>query len=498
MEGTMALVTELLNDRYRLGELIAHGGMSDVYRGLDIRADTPVAIKIVRSEDPEMARRLAQEAKALERFTHPGLVRLLDTGALGTRVYLVMEYVDGPNVASVIRGGALTPARTALIGATVAEALAYVHERGIVHRDVKPANILLDPSGLPKLSDFGVARLTDTTALTITGTTLGTASYMAPEQLERHDVGPEADVWSLGMVLFECLIGKRVYEGTPGEVIAQRLAGPLPLGSELPVTWRLVLAGLLDHQPDRRPSASEAAGLLRAPVLAEPWGDPVPAPGVDLVPTKLLGRTARSPGAPTVAARGATAVLAPNRAPRRRASGARRRGIALGLGLGGALAAAVLALTLLGSTPRPATAPHRTSVTTVRHGPTGTAHTVSAPTPAQAVAGFAQTLNSAAAAGSLPPSEAQFLAAKAQEALTDLQAGNTDQATYSLQAAAVALVNGVQDGSIASAEASVLQSDLNSLAAALGLPGAGNPPVTSVGGNGQGNGHGNGPGKETG
>src|SRR5450759_814065 len=160
--------------------------MSDVYEAVDQRTGTPVAVKLVRSGDPEFARRLAQEARALERIKHPGLIRLLDTGFAGGRAYLVMEFVDGSTLEEFLRQGPLGSRATAVLGARLADALAYVHEQGIVHRDVKPSNILLAPDGEGWLGDFGIARLHDASTLTVAGTTLGTVSYMAPEQLDDH------------------------------------------------------------------------------------------------------------------------------------------------------------------------------------------------------------------------------------------------------------------------------------------------------------------------
>ncbi len=182
--------------------------MSEVFEAVDERTGIAVAVKVVRSGDPDLARRMAQEARALELVEHPGLVRLLDTGSTDSKAYLVMELIEGSTLAAALRQGSLSPERTAAIGATLAEALAYVHDHTIVHRDVKPSNILMTADGKARLGDFGIARLLDASTLTVAGTTLGTAAYMAPEQLEDHQVGPGADIWSLGMVLLECLTGQ--------------------------------------------------------------------------------------------------------------------------------------------------------------------------------------------------------------------------------------------------------------------------------------------------
>ena len=284
----MTSTTDLLDGRYRLVRLLGQGGMSDVYEAVDERSDTAVAIKFVRSADPELARRFAQEVRALGRVEHPGLVRLIGTGLVDDHAYLVMELVQGSTLAEALRHGPLGPERTAYLGASLAGALAYVHSRGVVHRDVKPSNILLHADGRAQLGDFGVARLLDASALTMAGTTLGTAAYMAPEQLEDHQVGAGADVWSLGMVLLECLTGQRVYEGSTAQVVAKRMAGPVPLPGDLPVPWKLLLSGMLDHRPEQRLDGADIAATLvdhpvprRVVAVAQPGHHP---PAIDRRP----------------------------------------------------------------------------------------------------------------------------------------------------------------------------------------------------------------------
>jgi hypothetical protein len=512
----MATSTEVLASRYRLGRLLGQGGMSDVYAATDERHGTQVAVKIVRSGDPELARRLAQEARALERVRHPGLIRLLDTGFTGSQAYLVMELIDGMTLAQSLRDGPLGPAATATLGVGLAEALAYVHGQGIVHRDVKPSNILLDAGGKAQLGDFGIARLLDGSTLTLTGTTLGTAAYMAPEQLESHHVGPGADIWSLGMVLLECLTGRRVYEGSPGEVVARRLAGPVPLPGGLPVSWKLVLSGMLDHRPDQRLDGAEVAALLATSPFRIPWdparvagaGGPGPtAPPQDLtalvpgaVATAVLdpdrtipgsGATAVLPAAGTIPGSVPTAVvpradtmLGPAPLPGASRSTSRRR---WGVGVAAAVVVGLCLWLVLGtgssppSNPTAATAttthPVASSVPSTTTAPTTTTTTV--PTGPTTLAALVRDLASGEAAGAIDSGSSQAISTQAQQAVSDQAAGNPSQAANALQQAAATIAHGAQNGNITQSEAATLQADLSTLAATLGLSAASTPPATS-------------------
>jgi eukaryotic-like serine/threonine-protein kinase len=492
--------------------------MSEVFEAVDERTGVAVAVKVVRSGDPDLARRMAQEARALELVEHPGLVRLLDTGSTDSKAYLVMELIDGSTLAAALRQGSLSPERTAAIGATLAEALASVHDHAIVHRDVKPSNILMTADGEARLGDFGIARLLDASTLTVAGTTLGTAAYMAPEQLEDHQVGPGADIWSLGMVLLECLTGRRTYEGSPSEVVARRLAGPVPLPADLPVPWKLLLSGMLDHRPDQRLGGEEVAALLRTKPFRAPWArsrSPVTDRMAPTVPNDL---TALAPGAGATAVLGSGSVTSPHdtRTSPPGVSGALRNR-RWRLAVLGAVVVAALSVGLilgLGSSPRAPRTPSAVDANTSRKRPpasttstpstpsttstTSTTTTTTLPSGPTALAALVKDVASGESAGSVDPASGQSISNRAGQAIADEAAGNANQAANDLQQAAMTIAIGVQSSKITQAEGATLQSDLSALATAIGLGAAGAPPTTQPAapgpgtGPGHGHGHGNG------
>jgi len=246
--------------RFELGELVGSGGMADVYRAHDRQMDRPVAIKVFR-HDPKG--RFDDEVAALARLSHAGLVSIFDIGRHQGLPYLVMQLVTGPSLKSRLLDGRLSVNETVRLGAVLAGALAHAHERGVVHRDVKPANILLDEHGAPHLADLGIALLAGGERHTRTDEILGTPAYLAPEQVLGKAVGAPVDVYALGLVLLECLTGRTEYDDR-NEIAAAlaRLTRPPRIPADLPRRLATLLTAMTATDPRRRPTAAECATSL--------------------------------------------------------------------------------------------------------------------------------------------------------------------------------------------------------------------------------------------
>jgi len=202
-----------LAGRYRLDEVIGRGGMSTVYRGTDLSLGRVVAVKVALDplveESPIYLARFTQEAKSAAAIGNPGVVTVYDAGADGPTRFIVMEFVPGKSLADILKEERpLEPARAADIAAQVADALSAAHAAGIIHRDIKPGNIMVEPNGSVKVLDFGIARAVDGHSLTQTATVLGTSAYMSPEQALGQPVDARSDIYSLGCVLYEMLTGQ--------------------------------------------------------------------------------------------------------------------------------------------------------------------------------------------------------------------------------------------------------------------------------------------------
>ena len=259
----------LLGGRYRVLRHLGSGGMASVLLCQDERLDRQVAVKRLHADSPaDVERRFVREAKLGASLNHPNLVSVFDTVTDEESVLIVMEHVDGENLADALRRGPLGTDRAMSVIGDVAAALDHAHSSGVIHRDIKPANVLLRKDGMTKLVDLGIATAADQTKITRSGVVLGTAAYMAPEQIEGGTTGPHTDVYSLAVVAYEALSGKRARTGRTPMEIAHQVAtdGPPDLQevwSQAPPAAAEVLCRGMAQDPDQRPqSAGELAREL--------------------------------------------------------------------------------------------------------------------------------------------------------------------------------------------------------------------------------------------
>ena len=226
------MIGELIAGRYELHELVGSGGMSNVFRAHDRLLERSVAIKVLHeqfSADEDYVERFRREARSVAQLAHPNIVTVIDRGEEDGRQYIVFEYVEGENLKGLLSHGALPVDRALHYGLQIAGALDFAHKRGLVHRDVKPQNVLLTEEGEPKVTDFGIARSVDVQSVTQSGTVLGTSDYIAPEQARGEQVDQRTDIYSLGVMLYELLTGEVPYSGDNFVAVAmQHLHDPVP------------------------------------------------------------------------------------------------------------------------------------------------------------------------------------------------------------------------------------------------------------------------------
>lgn len=282
MSDTPAKPT-VFNDRYELHRKLARGGMSDVYLARDLLLDRPVAVKVLFTEyarDAAFVERFRREAQAAANLNHPNIVAVYDWGAQYGTYFIVMEYVDGRPLSDIIRTeGPLHPHRAAEITADVASALGFAHRNGVVHRDVKPGNILITPSGQVKVADFGIAQASNAGAgdnLTQAGSVMGTATYFSPEQAQGRAVDPRSDLYSLGCVLYEMLTSRTPFNGDSPVAVAYKHVQeePVPpsrINPNVPVALEAIDMRLLAKEPAQRyPSAEDLRSDLRRYLEGQP------------------------------------------------------------------------------------------------------------------------------------------------------------------------------------------------------------------------------------
>lgn len=338
----------VLAGRYRLGARIGRGGMADVYAAQDELLHRSVAVKVFLSDGREdnERRRVEAEIRTLAGLRHPGLVTVFDAGVLvrganDASPFLVMELIHGQTLRHRLADGPIPPCEAALLGAGMAATLAYVHAQGVVHRDVKPANILLDEDAAQehgryraKLTDFGIARLVDSTRLTMVGMTIGTANYLSPEQATGQVTGPASDIYSLGLVLLECLTGQLAYPGTGVDAAIARFNYQPAIPPGLGTAWVRLLTAMTARDPALRPRASVTAQSLTELGARSETGRSISVGSAAI--TKLVSNADSAPR---------TLLLASQRGPRRRITGPRWPWVAVA----GVVLAVVLIVVLVNS-----------------------------------------------------------------------------------------------------------------------------------------------------
>jgi serine/threonine-protein kinase len=326
----------MLGDRYELSALIASGGMGQVWRGTDVLLHRPVAVKVLRSEytgDPTFLARFRAEAQHAAALSHPNIAAVFDYGETeaadtGERLaYLVMELVEGQPLSLLLRAeGKLDTSTTLSVLGQTAAALAEAHRAGLVHRDVKPGNILVRPDGSVKITDFGIAWSAGSVPLTRTGQVIGTPQYLSPEQAEGHLATPASDVYALGLVGYECLTGHPAFDGDNAVTIAlkQLRSDPEPLSGDLPGGVRTLIRRALSKDPAARmPDGAAFVAAVEDVRAGRPAVDPPPA-----VPSTPHAAPAVDTGPATQAAPFPAGVLtshADGSAPGRSGSPAPRR-----------------------------------------------------------------------------------------------------------------------------------------------------------------------------
>jgi eukaryotic-like serine/threonine-protein kinase len=291
-----------LSGRYQTGERLGSGGMSNVYKATDLILERTVAVKVLAehlSDDERFVARFRREALAVAKLIHPNIVQVYDTGVDEGRHYIVMEYVDGRSGAQILqRQGLIEPESAAEIGMQACAGLDYAHRRGIIHRDVKPGNLMIVGGPVRggemtvKLTDFGIARAIEQTRITQVGSVVGTAAYLAPEQVRGEEATPATDVYALGVVLYQFLTGRLPYEGSSLAELAVRQQNETPLApstynNAVPATLGAAVLRALEGDPNRRyASADELSNGLRLGLE----GEDVTLPLVEgTTPTRVLG-----------------------------------------------------------------------------------------------------------------------------------------------------------------------------------------------------------------
>ncbi|MEA2200143.1 MAG: eukaryotic-like serine/threonine-protein kinase [Solirubrobacteraceae bacterium] len=487
-----------LAGRYELAEIIGSGGMGTVYRGTDLVLDRTVAVKLLPAAlaegDPRHVARFKREARAAASLAHPSVVAVYDTGEDEATRFIVMECVNGRSLSEVLRDDApLEPAQAVRIAARIAGALAAAHAAGIVHRDIKPGNVMVGADGAVKVLDFGIAQAPDGATLTQGTAILGTAAYIAPEQALGERADERSDIYSLGCLLYALLTGRAPFVGdSPAAVLHQQVnsdpQAPSALNRAVPHALDAIVMQMLAKSPDERPQS--AAQLAEELGRAQAAPRSVAAEAPSSAPTARMSRTAK------------TRALGPGaRAPRRHraAAGIAVAGaalliiavIALGSGGGqqhspaGARRASAAAAGTPGTSAKKAPAAARASTSAS----TATAQATQAQAPAQAQApqpttlagaggALASLLSQGVRAGTIDPRAAQQLSNGLADVLRAAGAGQAQDAQQSLGDLSQRLATLQRKGRVAPGAAAPLAAALASLGSALPSSAQGQGPAT--------------------
>jgi serine/threonine-protein kinase len=460
--------TRVLNDRYELGPVLGQGGMARVHRALDRQLRRPVAVKILASpfdRDPAFVERFRREARSAAGLGHPNIVAVFDTGSDDGTHYIVTELVDGETLAERIRRDGPLPADEALaIGVDVARALAAAHERGVIHRDVKPGNVMLSPEGAVKVVDFGIAHATGSDTLTGTGVVLGSTAYLAPEQASGDRVDARSDVYAFGCVLYEMLIGEVPFRAdTPVATMYRHVNEDAPPPSSIrpvpPALEEIVMRCLAKDPRKRFASADELGEALRSASLD----------GTDTAPLVPVGGMADTrPVAPVGAG---TAEMRPVSRSQRRARRPWYRRLPMRwVAIAGVLALLGLAAFALASTNdglRPRQAAREAGGSAGAQVPESTP-----PSVADTWTGLMDAIASGIASGGIEEKASDELAKRATDVLTTYGTGDPEALGKALESLQGEFAKQVDEGKVSAGEAAAIDAAIIELVFALQEDGA--------------------------
>ena len=473
--------THVLADRYELGPVLGEGGMARVHRGLDRQLRRPVAVKVLAppfDRDSSFLERFRREARAAAGLSHPNIVAVFDSGSDDGTHFIVTELVEGETLAYRLgRDGPMPPAEAIAVAVDIARALAAAHERGLIHRDIKPGNVMLLPDGRVKVVDFGIARAAGSDTLTGTGVVLGSTAYLSPEQAGGQPVDERADLYALGCVLYEMLTGRVPFRGdTPIATMYRHVNEDPPLPSTfLPVQSELeaIVMRCLEKDPKRRfASAAELEAALLAVPLARS-GETMQLETVDAAETTPTVAAVDAGGAttePVAAGSGGGSATRPTRtAPShaRRNREGRRPWLIAALVVGLLLALTVVLIAATNDPLRPKAAARAAAQDATEVLPPDTPVTFE-----NAWSGLITAIASAQATEDLPDDAAEELAKRADELLDAYRDGDAEKLAEALTHLDEELTKAVEDEEISPTAADSIDSAISGLAVALEGEGA--------------------------